>query len=322
MTMTAPQLTETDILRELEPVVESNLERHLQVAKEWMPHEYVPWTAGARLRRRAGRRGVGPGAVQGLRRGPHQPDREPAHRGQPAELPPRDRDRLRPRRRVGDLGAPVDRRGGPARDRHPRLPARDACGRPGRDGAGADDAHGRGLRVGQPRRPAAVAGLRLVPGAGDAHLAPQHRQADRGPDRRPAARPDRAGREPAHALLPQPAGCVARAGAQPGDARDHRGGQVVRDARVDHRELHPQVGADRAGRCLRPAHPPRRRARSRAARVGCVGRARASTPTARPARQELADTLAKLDQAASRFEEKRSAHRTKLADRGTPMQTI
>jgi acyl-[acyl-carrier-protein] desaturase len=40
------------------------------------------------------------------------------------------------------------------------------------------------------------------------------------------------------------------------------------------------------------------------------------------ARQELADTLAKLDQAASRFEEKRTAHRTKLADRGTPMQTV
>jgi acyl-[acyl-carrier-protein] desaturase len=44
--MTAPQLTETDILRELEPVVETNLERHLEVAKEWMPHEYVPWTQG------------------------------------------------------------------------------------------------------------------------------------------------------------------------------------------------------------------------------------------------------------------------------------
>ena len=34
MTMTAPQLTETDILRELEPVVETNLGRHLNVAKE------------------------------------------------------------------------------------------------------------------------------------------------------------------------------------------------------------------------------------------------------------------------------------------------
>jgi len=46
VTLTAPQLTETDILRELEPVVETNLARHLQVAKEWMPHEYVPWSEG------------------------------------------------------------------------------------------------------------------------------------------------------------------------------------------------------------------------------------------------------------------------------------
>ena len=46
MTLTAPQLTATDILRELEPVVETNLGRHLQVAKEWMPHEYVPWSQG------------------------------------------------------------------------------------------------------------------------------------------------------------------------------------------------------------------------------------------------------------------------------------
>jgi acyl-[acyl-carrier-protein] desaturase len=40
------------------------------------------------------------------------------------------------------------------------------------------------------------------------------------------------------------------------------------------------------------------------------------------ARQELAEVLAKLDQAASRFEEKRTAHRAKLADRGTPLQTV
>jgi acyl-[acyl-carrier-protein] desaturase len=46
VTLTAPPLTETEILRELEPVVATNLERHLQVAKEWMPHEYVPWDEG------------------------------------------------------------------------------------------------------------------------------------------------------------------------------------------------------------------------------------------------------------------------------------
>lgn len=35
-----------DLLIELEPVVEANLNRHFSVAKEWMPHEYVPWSQG------------------------------------------------------------------------------------------------------------------------------------------------------------------------------------------------------------------------------------------------------------------------------------
>jgi len=44
--LAVPTLTPADLLRELEPVVEENLERHLRVAKEWMPHEYVPWSEG------------------------------------------------------------------------------------------------------------------------------------------------------------------------------------------------------------------------------------------------------------------------------------
>ncbi|MFI5959391.1 acyl-ACP desaturase [Cryptosporangium sp. NPDC051539] len=42
----ADQLSTTDLLRELEPVVETNLNRHLSTAKEWFPHEYVPWSQG------------------------------------------------------------------------------------------------------------------------------------------------------------------------------------------------------------------------------------------------------------------------------------
>ncbi len=34
------------LLKELEPVVEENLNRHLGVAADWMPHEYVPWAEG------------------------------------------------------------------------------------------------------------------------------------------------------------------------------------------------------------------------------------------------------------------------------------
>jgi acyl-[acyl-carrier-protein] desaturase len=43
---TAGRYTQTELLIELEGLVEANLERHLSVAKDWMPHEYVPWSEG------------------------------------------------------------------------------------------------------------------------------------------------------------------------------------------------------------------------------------------------------------------------------------
>jgi acyl-[acyl-carrier-protein] desaturase len=45
MTVEAEKI-QIDLLHELEPVVEQNLERHLSLAKEWMPHDYVPWSEG------------------------------------------------------------------------------------------------------------------------------------------------------------------------------------------------------------------------------------------------------------------------------------
>lgn len=39
-------MTQTQMLLELEQVVEENLNRHLKVAKDWFPHEYVPWSDG------------------------------------------------------------------------------------------------------------------------------------------------------------------------------------------------------------------------------------------------------------------------------------
>jgi acyl-[acyl-carrier-protein] desaturase len=35
---------DTRLLLDLEPTVAANLDRHLDIAKEWMPHEYVPWS--------------------------------------------------------------------------------------------------------------------------------------------------------------------------------------------------------------------------------------------------------------------------------------
>ncbi len=40
------QISQPDLLRELEQVVEAELNRHLGVAKEWFPHDYIPWSDG------------------------------------------------------------------------------------------------------------------------------------------------------------------------------------------------------------------------------------------------------------------------------------
>jgi acyl-[acyl-carrier protein] desaturase len=43
----APAAATLAVLHDLEPVVEANLVRHLGTAREWFPHEYVPWSRGA-----------------------------------------------------------------------------------------------------------------------------------------------------------------------------------------------------------------------------------------------------------------------------------
>lgn len=39
-------LTDDQLLTEMEPVVARELDRHLSMAKDWYPHEYVPWSEG------------------------------------------------------------------------------------------------------------------------------------------------------------------------------------------------------------------------------------------------------------------------------------
>ena len=39
-------LTETELLRELEPAAAVCVNRHLKVTRDWNPHDYVPWDAG------------------------------------------------------------------------------------------------------------------------------------------------------------------------------------------------------------------------------------------------------------------------------------
>jgi acyl-[acyl-carrier-protein] desaturase len=46
VTVTDDAKIQTNLLYELEPVVAENLERHIKLAKPWMPHDYVPWSQG------------------------------------------------------------------------------------------------------------------------------------------------------------------------------------------------------------------------------------------------------------------------------------
>src|SRR6201991_940745 len=40
------ELTQLQLLHELEPVVEKNMNRHLTMHKPWNPHDYIPWSDG------------------------------------------------------------------------------------------------------------------------------------------------------------------------------------------------------------------------------------------------------------------------------------
>ncbi|WP_433327006.1 acyl-ACP desaturase [Spirillospora sp. CA-294931] len=44
--MTSETKFQTGLMLDLEPVVEKELDRHLSMAKEWFPHQYVPWGQG------------------------------------------------------------------------------------------------------------------------------------------------------------------------------------------------------------------------------------------------------------------------------------
>ncbi|MGB7238748.1 MAG: acyl-ACP desaturase, partial [Rhodococcus sp. (in: high G+C Gram-positive bacteria)] len=40
------ELSQLELLQELVPVAEDNVNRHMSMAKEWHPHDYVPWDEG------------------------------------------------------------------------------------------------------------------------------------------------------------------------------------------------------------------------------------------------------------------------------------
>ena len=322
MSIGVANLSQTDLLRELEPVVEENLERHIKVAKEWFPHEYVPWSEGRDFD------GVLDGEAWDVEQSQMSDvartamivnllteDNLPSYHHEIATVFGRD----------GAWGtwvhrwtAEEGRHGIAIRDYLLATRAVDPI-----ELERARMTHmGAGLRVGQPRRPGALAGLRVVPGAGHPHLAPQHRQDHRRPALRPAALPHRAGREPAHGLLPQPArrGSLKLAPSQtmraiaevvktfemPGNTIENFTRKSVQIALAGVYDL--RIHRDEV---LAPV-----------LRYWGVWDIEGLDDDGEKARQELADMLDGLDTAASRFEEKRDTHKAKILARGQTFEAV
>ena len=239
-------LTDLHLLHELEPVVEKNINRHLSMRKDWNPHDYIPWSDGKNYYALGGQDWE-PGAVEAVRGRTDGNDAEPADRGQPAVLSPRDRDELHHGRPVGLVGQPLDRRGEPPRHRTARLPgrhprdrsrrARDAAPRAGdpRLQPGPEPA-GRPVR----REPLRLRHLRDVPGTGHPRVAPQHRQGMQRDDRRPTAATCFGRREPAHDLLPRRQRRRLRHRPEPGDEVAAPRAAQLQDARVHGARVPPQ----------------------------------------------------------------------------------
>ena len=151
------------VLTELEPVVAENLDRHDRIAKEWHPHDYVPWDEGRNFAFLGGedwspeQSRLDETAKAAMFVNLLTEDNLPSYHREIATRFGRDG-------AWGTVGGPLDGGGGPARCRPARLPRRHPRRRPGRARAGPDGLHDHRLRL---RRQDAARGgrLRLVPGA-------------------------------------------------------------------------------------------------------------------------------------------------------------
>ena len=205
------------LILELEPVVDENLNRHLESEDIWFAHDYVPFEQGQNFAFLGGQR---LGSVSGhAAQAHHRCAGDPAHpEGQPRRLPPRVRLQLHPRGEVGPLAGPVDGRGAPARDRAAQLPRR----HPGDRSDANEDVRVEHVMKGyraDTYSQVETAGVHGVLRTRVRRLLPQPRSADHRAGAQRPRRPDRQGRGASRGVLRTTSSRTPRH--QP--RRDHRG---------------------------------------------------------------------------------------------------
>ena len=304
------EFSETELLLELEPVVAGELDRHHAVAKEWFPHEYVPWSEGRTSTASSAAR-PGPSDSKISPRGPDRAARQPADRGQPPELPPRDRHDLGPRRRLGHWvhrwTAEEGRHGVAIRD---YLTVTRAV-----DPVALERARMEHMGEGFTNYDDGVLASLAYVSFQELATRVSHRntgKASGDPNCEQTARPHRRRREPAHDLLPQPAQRGLRARPRPDHAGDHRGGHGLPDARHHDRRLpRKSVAIANAGIYdLRLHHDD---VLMPVLRKWGVFEMKDLDAEGEKARHELAEFLGRIEIAAARFVERREARRARQA---------
>ena len=109
-------LTQLELLQELQPVAEENVNRHISMAKEWHPHDYVPWDEGRNFAAMGGedwsleQSQLGEVARAAMITNLLTEDNLPSYHREIAE-------NFSQERCLGNVGRPVDRRGEPPRHR-------------------------------------------------------------------------------------------------------------------------------------------------------------------------------------------------------------
>ena len=194
------ELTDVELLEELEPTVAERLDLHLRAAQDWLPHEYVPWGRGRDFTGEggepwtAGQSALAPAVQAAFELNLLTEDNLPSYHREIAARFGRD----------GAWGTWVHRwtaeearHAKAIRDYLTRVPR----GRSGRARARPHGQRAGGLR-GRRQGHAALSRVREPPGARDPARPPQHRAGGRRSGRGPPSRPDREGREPPHGLLP------------------------------------------------------------------------------------------------------------------------
>lgn len=242
------ELTDLQLLHELEPVVEQNINRHMRMRKDWNPHDYIPWSDGKNFY-----------ALGGQDWDPDQSKLSEVAQVSMLQnlltednLPSYHREIAMNFSMDGPWGGYWVNRWTAEENRH-GIALRDylvvtrAIDRWSSKSCASSRSRVASARPGTPpgrdvrREPLRLGHLRHVPGIGHPRVAPQHRQGVQRDGGRPTAATCFGRREPAHDLLPrrQRGGSGLRP-PQSGDEVAAPGAAQLQDARIHGARVSPQ----------------------------------------------------------------------------------